>query len=156
MRKERYGPLASRLAPLIAKNGISGSGAFGATEQWEEKRPKPFLEALLLFLNTFPHLPTKSYSSSTHSPTMASGSAITLRIVQITDVYRLHNFPHVKTLIEEKKKEEGLNSYGLHFRLTFFVTAKVVHVHIILHFRYYQDHLHAYWRLFGSLSSLFY
>jgi len=34
-----------------------------------------------------------------------SSSAARLRIVQITDVYTLKNFPHLKTLIDEKKSE---------------------------------------------------
>ena len=39
--------------------------------------------------------------------------AALLRIVQITDVYTLVNFPKLKTLIQEKKEEieskEGMN-----------------------------------------------
>ena len=34
-----------------------------------------------------------------------SEEAARLRIIQITDVYTLKNFPHVKTLINEKKAE---------------------------------------------------
>ena len=36
---------------------------------------------------------------------MEDASAARLRIIQITDVYTLKNFPHLKTLVDEKRAE---------------------------------------------------
>lgn len=35
----------------------------------------------------------------------SSSSAVTLRIVQITDVYKLDNFPSLRTLINDKRQQ---------------------------------------------------
>ena len=37
--------------------------------------------------------------------TKRAGQAVTLRVVQVTDIYKLDNFPMVKTMLDEKREE---------------------------------------------------
>ncbi len=114
----------------------------------------------------------------------AARSAVTLRIVQITDVYRLHFFPNVKNLLIDKKKEEGEYTLGtggtmdpilIPISITLMVLPVIFcaimiilivvesipnllpYTVLFLFFfiwRYYQDYLRAHWRLSCSLSAV--